>query len=182
MNEKIRDIALRIKSLRLLSELTSVEVAKVVNVSTEAYEQYESGEDDIPVSLLNEISDYYKVDMTEILTGISPKLHDACLVKKGEGLSVERYDQYQFQSLAYKYAKRKIEPLFVTLVPEKSPEMVSHKGQEFNYCLEGRMKVVVGKDEYILDSGDSLYFNSMIPHKMLAMDDKEAKFLTVILL
>ena len=120
--------------------------------------------------------------MTEILTGVSPKLRDVCLVKSGEGLKVERYDQYEFQSLAYKYAKRKIEPLLVTLIPNKSPELVSHKGQEFNYCLEGRMKVVVGKEEYLLESGDSLYFNSMIPHKMLAMDNKTAKFLTVILL
>lgn len=182
MNEKIRDIAARIKGLRLLSGLSSEEVAKVVNVDVKAYEQYESGEDDIPISLLNEISDYYKVDMTEILTGVSPKLRDVCLVKNGEGLRVERYDQYEFQSLAFKYAKRKIEPLLVTLIPDKAPELVSHKGQEFNYCLEGRMKVVVGKEEYILDAGDSLYFNSMIPHKMLAMDEKKAKFLTVILL
>lgn len=85
MNEKIRDIAARIKGLRLLSGLTPEEVAKVVNVTPEAYSQYESGEDDIPVSLLNEISEFYKVDMTEILTGISPKLRDVCMVKKGRG-------------------------------------------------------------------------------------------------
>ncbi len=182
MNEKIRDIAARIKGLRLLSGLSSEEVARVVNVSVEAYEQYESGEDDIPVSLINELSDYYKVDMTEILTGVSPKLHDVCLVKKGEGLRIERYDQYQFQSLAYKYAKRKIEPLLVTLDPKKSPELVTHRGQEFNYCLEGQMMVVIGKDEYILNPGDSLYFNSLLPHKMLAMNGREARFLTVILL
>lgn len=182
MNEKIRDIAARIKGLRLLSGLSSQEVAKVVNVSVEAYEQYESGEDDIPVSLINELSDYYKVDMTEILTGVSPKLHDVCLVKKGEGLRIERYDQYEFQSLAYKYAKRKIEPLLVTLNPNKAPELVTHRGQEFNYCLEGQMMVVIGKDEYVLNPGDSLYFNSLLPHKMLAMNGREAKFLTVILL
>jgi transcriptional regulator with XRE-family HTH domain len=182
MNEKIRDIAARIKGLRLLAGLSMEEVAQVVNVTPGDYEQYESGEDDIPVSLINELSDFYKVDMTEILTGVSPKLRDVCLVKKGEGLRVERYDQYDFRSLAYKYAKRKIEPLLVTLVPGKAPGMVSHKGQEFNYCLEGRMCVVVGKEEYFLEPGDSLYFNSMIPHKMLAAGDQEAKFLTVILL
>ena len=182
MNEKIRDIAARIKGLRLLSGLSSEEVARVVNVSVEAYKQYESGEDDIPVSLINELSDYYKVDMTEILTGVSPKLHDVCLVKKGEGLRIERYDQYEFQSLAYKYAKRKIEPLLVTLDPNKSPELVTHRGQEFNYSLEGQMMVVIGKDEYVLNPGDSLYFNSLLPHKMLAMNGREARFLTVILL
>ena len=181
MNEKIRDIAARIKGLRLLSGLTPEEVAKVVNVTPEAYSQYESGEDDIPVSLLNEISEFYKVDMTEILTGISPKLRDVCMVKK-EGLRVERYDQYEFESLAYKYAGRKIEPLLVTLRPDQSPELVSHKGQEFNYCLEGRMKVTVGREEYILEPGDSLYFNPIKPHKMVSLDGKDARYITVILL
>lgn len=182
MSETIKDISARVKGLRVLSGLSVAEVAKVFNISPALYEQYENGQDDIPVSLLNEIADYYEVDMTDILTGVSPKLRDVCMVKKGEGLKVERYDQYEFQSLAYKYAKRKIEPLYVTLKPDKNPEMVSHNGQEFNYCLEGRMAVVVGKEEYVLEPGDSLYFNSMILHKMLPLDNKEAKFLTIILL
>lgn len=182
MNDKTKDIASRVKGLRLLTGQTVDEIAKFLGISPSQYEQYENGEDDIPVSLMNELANYYEVDMTEILTGISPKLKDVCMVKKGEGLRVERYDQYEFQSLAYKYAGRKIEPLLVTLIPGKDPELVSHKGQEFNYCLEGRMKVIVGDQEYILEPGDSLYFNSMILHKMLPMDNKEAKFLTVILL
>ena len=120
--------------------------------------------------------------MTEILTGVSPKLHDACLIRSGEGLEIERYDQYRFESLAYKYANRKIEPLLVTLDPNKSPEAVTHKGQEFNYCLEGRMQVEVDGQAYLLEPGDSLYFNSMLPHRMLSLDEKPARFLTVILL
>jgi transcriptional regulator with XRE-family HTH domain len=182
MNEKVREIAARIKGLRLLSAVSESEIASAVNLSAAEYSKYESGEDDIPVSILYEIADFYRVDMTEIITGVSPKLHDVCFVKKDEGLKIERYDQYEFQSLAYKYANRKIEPLLVTLDDKQSPELVSHKGQEFNFCLEGRMKVVVGNEDYILLPGDSLYFNSIIPHKMLAMDNKEAKFLTIILL
>lgn len=182
MNEKVRDIAARIKGLRLLSGISQMEAAQNLNLSSEEYEKYEDGEDDIPVSILYEIADYYRVDLTEVLTGVSPKLHDVCYLKKGEGLKVERYDQYDFQSLAYKYANRKIEPLLVNLDPGKEPELVSHKGQEFNYCLEGRMKVVIGSEEYILEPEETLYFNSMIPHKMLAMDNKPAKFLTIILL
>lgn len=182
MNEKVKDIAARIKGLRLLAGVLESDIADAVNLTTEEYIKYENGDDDIPVSILYEIADYYKVDMTEILTGVSPKLHDACHVKRDQGLKVERYDQYEFQSLAYKYANRKVEPLLVVLNPQNSPEMVSHKGQEFNYCLEGRMKVVIGDEEYLLEPGDSLYFNPIVPHKMLALDDKPAKFLTVILL
>jgi len=182
MNEKVRDIAARIKGLRLILGLSEQEAAKSVNLNVDEYIKYENGEDDMPISILYEISDFYHVDLTEILTGVSPKLRDVCHVKEGEGLKVERYDQYDFQSLAYKYANRKIEPLLVTLYAENTPELVSHKGQEFNYCLEGKMKVVVGESEYLLEPGDSLYFNSMIPHKMLAVQDKTAKFLTIILL
>lgn len=182
MNEKVKDIAARIKGLRVMEGLTQEEIAKAIGLDTLEYAKYENGEDDMPISMLYAISDYYHVDLTEILTGVSPKLRDVCYVKHGEGLKVERYDQYDFQSLAYKYANRKIEPLLVTLNPESKPEKVTHKGQEFNYCLEGLMKVVVGDTSYVLAPGDSLYFNPMIPHKMVTADDKPAKFITVILL
>ena len=182
MNEKVKDIAVRIKGLRLLAGVSEEEVAKTISISLQEYLKYENAEDDIPVSILYEIADYYHVDMTEIMTGTSPKLHDICFVKKGEGLKVERYDQYSFESLAYKYSNRKIEPMVVVLDPNNNPDMVSHKGQEFNYCLEGRMEVIIGKEKYILEAGDSLYFTSTIPHKMLALDGKEAKFITIILL
>lgn len=182
MNEKVKDIAARIRGLRLIEGLTVDEVAQAIDLEACEYIKYENGEDDMPISMLYAISDFYHVDLTEILTGVSPKLRDVCFVKRGEGLKVERYDQYDFQSLAYKYANRKIEPLFVTLSPKNTPEMVTHKGQEFNYCLEGMMKVVIGESEYVLTPGDSLYFNSMIPHKMVTANDQIAKFLTIILL
>jgi transcriptional regulator with XRE-family HTH domain len=181
MNEKVRDIAARIKGLRLLTGISETEIAQKLGLPVEEYQKFEKGEDDIPISILYEIADSYGVDLTEVLTGVSPKLHDVCYLKKGEGLKVERYDQYDFQSLAYKYANRKMEPMLVTLDVDKDPELVSHKGQEFNYCLEGKMKVIIGKEEYILEPGEALYFNSIIPHKMLAMENKPAKFLTVIL-
>lgn len=182
MNEKVRDIAARIKGLRLLLGISETEVAQKIGLTIAEYQKYEKGEDDIPISILYEIADFYAVDLTDVLTGVSPKLHDVCYLKKGKGLKVERYDQYDFQSLAYQYANRKIEPLLVTLDEKKDPQLVSHQGQEFNYCLEGKMKVIIGKEEYILEPGDSLYFNSIIPHKMLAIENRPTKFLTVILL
>jgi len=182
MNEKVKDIAVRIKGLRLLAGYSEKEVAGAIGLQIDEYLKYENAEDDIPVSMLYEIADYYKVDMTEILTGTSPKLHDISFVKRGQGLKVERFDQYSFESLAYKYSNRKIEPMLVVLDPNNSPELVSHKGQEFNYCLEGQMQVIIGKDNFDLEPGDSLYFNSTIPHKQLALNGKEAKFITIILL
>lgn len=182
MDNRVKVIASRIKGLRLLQEISQAEAAKALGLSLEEYVKFEDGLDDVPASLLYEIADFYNVDMTEILTGVSPKLRDVSLVKKGEGLRVERYDQYEFQSLAFKFANRKMEPFYVVLDPEKDPDFVSHKGHEFNFCLKGRMKVVIGKEEYVLEPGDALYFNSINPHKMLPLDGEKAEFLTIITL
>ena len=57
----------------------------------------------------------------------------------------------------------------------------SHNGQEFNYILEGRMLLSIGGKDLILNEGDSIYFNSKLPHGMKALDGKKVQFLAVIL-
>ena len=49
------------------------------------------------------------------------------------------------------------------------------------WFIEGRMLLNINGKELILNPGDSLYFDSSIPHGMLALDDKTVKFLAVIL-
>jgi len=56
---------------------------------------------------------------------------------------------------------------------------VTHKGQEFNYCLKGAVKVTVGGKELLLREGDSLYFDPRLPHMQTAATET-AVFLTVI--
>ena len=49
-----------------------------------------------------------------------------------------------------------------------SPEgqLVRHHGREFGYILSGRLGVKVGDDEYVLEAGDSISFDSTIPHRL----------------
>ena len=56
----------------------------------------------------------------------------------------------------------------------------THLGQEFNYVLKGKLKIHLGGKEMILEEGDSIYFNSGLPHGMVALDGNECKFLAVI--
>jgi mannose-6-phosphate isomerase-like protein (cupin superfamily) len=105
-------------------------------------------------------------------------------VRKGEGIMVDRFKGYDFESIAYKFVGRKIEPMVVTVGPETEfapPELVQHPGQEFNFVLEGRIRILFGAREFLLSEGDCFYFDSTVPHAQCAMDGKQAKFLTVIL-
>jgi transcriptional regulator with XRE-family HTH domain len=57
-----------------------------------------------------------------------------------------------------------------------SDEPMAHQGEECIVMLEGRMTVEVGEDNIILESGDSLYFDSSIPHRLINKNDHHCKF------
>lgn len=184
MSEQIKQIAARIKELREISGLSVETLAKELNIPVETYIEYESGNVDIPVGFLHKVSNRFKVDMTALLTGEEPKLRNYCLVRKGKGVSVDRRKAYKYQNLAYNFLNKRAEPFLVTVEPKPNGtpvEFNSHPGQEFNYVLEGRLKVVINGYELILEEGDSLYFDSGLEHGMQALDGKAAKFLAIIL-
>ena len=55
-----------------------------------------------------------------------------------------------------------------------------HEGEECGLVLEGRLKVILGDQEIILEAGDSIYFDSTIPHKWENAGDTEVKFISTL--
>ena len=181
MSEEIKQIADRIRELREIHGYNAAKVSELVGVSTELYEGYEQNGSDIPISVLYELANLYRVDFTEILTGKSPKLRDYCVARGGRGMGIDRYSGYHFESLAYKFVGKIMEPLMVTVQPDDTAhQLVVHNGQEFNYVVEGGVMVILGDDEIILEEGDSIYFDPGLPHGQKALNGRAAKFLTII--
>jgi transcriptional regulator with XRE-family HTH domain len=174
MDEKLAQIPGRIKELREILEISAMDMAKDIHVPLETYNKYENGEQDIPISVLNNIAGRLGIDMTVIITGEDPRMKSAAVCRKGKGVQIERYPGYEFSSLAYNFKGRTMEPLLVTLDSSRPPAaQVSHSGQEFNYVVEGLMKITVGRAEYILAEGDSIYFDAALPHGQSAVNTSE---------
>jgi len=55
-----------------------------------------------------------------------------------------------------------------------------HPGQEFCYILKGRIRFTLDDKEYQLEEGDSLYFNSTIPHRAVNNSKKNANMLWIV--
>jgi len=182
-NETLKQIGTRIKAIREISDLSTADFAKSINLDTETYLKYENGESDMPISVLSAISSTYKVEMTALLTGAEPRLMRINVVRKGKGLNIERRKEYKYQDLAFNFIHKKAEVFLVTAETAKEPpkHAYSHPGQEFNYILEGTLKVIFEGMEYILEEGDSIYFDSGYNHTMSAVGDKPAKFIAVVL-
>jgi len=183
MNEQIQLIASRIKELREIAGISAESLAHELNIESALLLNYESGNADIPVGFLIKVAHRFNLELSSLLRGDEPRLHVYTVVRKGKGLNVDRRKQYQYESLAYNFIQKKAEPFVVTVVPETSGsqlEFNSHPGQEFNYVLEGTLMIVVDGHEIILNEGDSVYFDSGYQHAMKALNDREARFLAVI--
>jgi len=182
MNEEIKQIAQRIKGLRDITGISEQELSNELGISLDSYKSIESGQTDISLALLIKISNKFNIELAALLTGDNPKLHQYCVVRKGLGISVERRKQYKYENLAYNFANKLAEPFIVTVEPDTESsklEFNSHPGEEFNYVLEGSMKIILEGHEILLNEGDSIYFNSSYKHAMKAMNNKPVKFLAI---
>ena len=182
MNDQIKQIAERLRGLRDALDLSSETVATVCGISNDEYLAYESGEKDIPIGILHGISQQYKIELTSLLFGEDPHMKSYYLTRKGQGVAIERTKAYKYQSLAAGFINRKAEPFIVTVEPNDKPiNQNSHQGQEFNLILEGSMIFSLKGKELLLNEGDSIYFDSSLPHGMKALDNKIVRFLAVII-
>ena len=180
---QIQMIALRITDLRDILGLTQEQVAEKSQIPLEEYIAYESGEKDFSFSHLFNIAETLGVDISDLLTGESPKLRGYILTRNGKGLAFDRRKQYHYQPLAYNFAHKLAEPFIVT-VEQDQPGVVkqahSHEGQEFDYVLEGYLRIILGGNELLLAPGDSVYYDSSLPHVMYAPEG-DCRFIAVVI-
>ncbi len=181
MNDQIKDIGMRLASLRDDMEISAEEMAKKLDVDLETYMAYESGDMDFSFSVIYKAAEILGVDVLDLISGNAPTISMCCMVKRGKGYSVKREDEYDYKHLAYTFRNKKAEPFLVTITPdEKPPVMHGHEGQEFNYVISGKMMLYIGDISYELEEGDSVYFDSSVPHAEVALGDCEAQFIAVV--
>lgn len=183
MSDSVKQIAMRIEDLREAAEYTVERMAEMLGISAEEYRRYESGEADMSISSLVKLSEIFHVDMTELLTGQAPRLNTLSVTRAGQGRLTDCHDQYVYKNLAYNFIHRKIEPMYVTVQPEDNKQLTpnSHEGQEFDYILSGTMHIVIGKNDLVLHPGDSVYYDSRMPHAMEAAGDEPVQFLAIVI-
>jgi mannose-6-phosphate isomerase-like protein (cupin superfamily) len=184
MADEVREITARVRVLREIEEISGETLAKELGFDPEEYNKWESGEKDFPIGVLVEIAARFKVDLTELVSGETPKLKTYCLTRAGNAPEVSRRPMYTYWNLAYNFHRKKGEPFLVEANPDTESKPLSlntHPGQEFDYVLEGRLLISVGGHEMELGPGDSIYYDSNEPHGMKAIGGGRARFLAMVL-
>jgi transcriptional regulator with XRE-family HTH domain len=63
---------------------------------------------------------------------------------------------------------RHMEPLYIEIGPDEPVTLTSHEGEEFLIAVSGQLVVHYGKERHTLEPGDSVYYNSIVPHSVSA--------------
>ena len=168
MEYKLKQIADRIRELRLVTGLTVSDMAMRMGISESEYEECEAGTKTLSVAFLYHCALIFGVDMGDILEGKSPKLRSYALTRRGEGQKIEEAHHMVGYSLASGFRNRIALPLYMEMnyhegAENEKIELVTHEGQECDIVLTGKMKIQIGDHTEILSAGDSIYYDSGTP-------------------
>ncbi|MDR1411249.1 MAG: cupin domain-containing protein [Spirochaetaceae bacterium] len=104
--------------------------------------------------------------------GFSPDAGLSAPARPRRGLS--------FNALAADKSGRHMEPFIVDIEGDAEQKKSTHEGEEFIHILSGKLSLEYGASNYTLETGDSVYYDSIVPHRVLSADASPVKILAVI--
>jgi len=179
-----RSIAGNIKALRLNKKMSLDELSKLTGLTKGYLSKIERSCKAPPLSTLNKIALNMDVDVTFLLRENTEEVRDVELtvVRRRERKKVVTKGSlygYEYEALAYNKPGKNMEPFVISPALDKEATF-QHDGEEFMFVLEGVHEFTYDGKKYILRKGDSIYFDSRIPHSGRSLGHKKAKILTII--
>jgi transcriptional regulator with XRE-family HTH domain len=183
-NRLEESIGLEVRRLREQLRMTISELAKSASMSGGMLSKIENGSTSPSLSSLQALSRALNVPLTFLFKGFE-ELREATFVKAGDGLEIERRGTragHQYVLLGHAlHSDLTIEPYLIKL--ENSSDVFpvfQHDGLELIYILEGEVLYRHGDSTYVLQPGDSLFFDADALHGPEEMIRLPIRYLSVI--
>jgi transcriptional regulator with XRE-family HTH domain len=187
MPGKEMKIGERIRGLRKAKGLSLAEVAEQAGIAEETLNGIERHMVSPPLGNIVSLAKVFGISVGDFFgeSGDSPY----CIVRSGDRKTVSRFNStdgkaggYSYQSLGYKKKNRHMEPFLVTITPAdaKQTEPNQHIGEEILFVLEGKVEIRLLDQVEILNPGDSIYYDSTMPHVVSCHGPEPATMLAVI--
>jgi transcriptional regulator with XRE-family HTH domain len=153
----------KLKAIRIEKKMTLDEVAKKSSLTKSFISQIELNKTSPSITSLMKLASALEIRLTDLFR--EENLAQEVLVKR------ERRDSYYnkktqltIEILFTRSPDQKMEPIYLRLKPGGKTEVLTRVGQEFVYVIKGKVKLFLNEKEYVAGEGDSLYFDSSIPH------------------
>lgn len=187
MPDQNMSIGERIKGLRIEKGLSINAIAEKSGISAATIAGIEDQTLSPPLGYIISLARAFQVTLGELFgdSADSP----FCIVRSNDRKTVPRFGatagksgNYSYQSLGHQKQNRQMEPFLVTLAPAESRQLEpnQHDGEEILFVLEGQVEVRLADLTDILSPGDSIYYDSTLPHVVSCHGDSPATILAVI--
>ena len=168
-NKLEEQIGLRIHKLRESKRLTLANISEVTGLSKALLSKIENGKVSSPLSTLMLIAEALKVDLRYLVDSKGDRSDSKfLLVRREERLKLDRGTKnfgFHYEMLAHEKANKLMEPaVLIVQNRRKNAVTFTHPGQELIYVLEGKMEFVYGREKFLMNPGDSIYFDGDVPH------------------
>jgi transcriptional regulator with XRE-family HTH domain len=178
----------KIRKLREVRSLTLTALAERSRLSETLISQLESGELVPSLSPLIKIARSLGVRLGTFLDDqedLGPVVSGLESYKKVVHFSDKDHPGHSdldFYSLAANKGGRHMEPFIIEIYPSSAEDihLSAHEGEEFLYVLSGEVEVAYGRDTYHLNEGQSIYYDSLVPHHVHCSGHTQAKILAVV--
>lgn len=180
-----------IRQLREENGITLEELSSRAGISVEKLEKIETNQTNPSLGILIRISRALGAKLGTLLAG-KDEDHTAVVTRQDEvmgnltfaGNEHGKNGHLHFYALAKDKADRHMEPLVVEVSPGRGatvPDLRSeHSGEEFIYVLDGEVTLYYGSETHRLQAGDSIYYNSVVPHFLANETDSPARILALL--
>lgn len=180
----------KIKGIREMKSLSLEEVAERTGLSINQVTRIESNEELPSLAPLIKIARVLGVRLGTFLDDqqeLGPVICRKKNLEEKDGISFSNnaktvHKNMSYYALSQDKAGRHMEPFLIDVKPAKDADFVfsTHEGEEFIFVLEGIIEINYGKSTYILEEGDSIYYDSIVAHHVHAGNGHPAKILGVI--
>ncbi len=180
------EIGMRVKKARESHGMSIFDVYLRTDISVELLSQIEAGKVVPPLGAVVKLAKAFELKMGYFISGEEEKAYT--IVRSDDREVTPRFDSskekrhgYAYEHLAPHKTDRYMEPFLVSLEPsETEEERSSHDGQEFIFVVQGEMEVRLGEEIHILQPGDSIYYDSTVPHLVKCHGKETTKILAVL--
>ena len=179
----------KIKSLRETREISVAELAERTGLSVEQIERIENNIDIPSLAPLIKIARALGVrlgtfldDQDEMGAVVCRKQETADATISFSNNAVDARTHMHYPSVSKSKADRHMEPFIIDIEAggDADYELSSHEGEEFVYVMEGAIEVCHGKKKYVIEAGDTIYYDSIVPHHLHGYQGQAAKILAVV--
>lgn len=180
----------KIKGIRESKNLSVEEIAERSGLSTEQITSIEIGQNLPSLGTLIKIARALGVRLGTfmddndalgpVVTRAKDRDGDSSISFSNGTASARKHMEYH--PLARQKAGRHMEPFIINIHPEEEKEfqLSAHEGEEFIYVMEGELEIDYGKEKYMLEQGDSIYYDSIVKHHVHSAPGQSARILAVV--